>query len=83
MSTSEEAEEAQCHCNGRSIDGVEIRVSFSMPCKPGSIILQPKCTVSHSTVWSSIVSGSTIYTRLSKVKISFSKYDKLTIPICL
>ena len=67
MSTSEEAEEAQCHCNGRSIDGVEIRVSFSMPCKPGSIILQPKCTVSHSTVWSSIVSGSTIYTTASNV----------------
>ena len=67
MSTSEEAEEAQCQCNGRSIDGVEIRVSFSMPCKPGSIILQPKCTVSHSTVWSSIVSGSTIYTTAGNV----------------
>ena len=66
MSTSEEAEEAQCHCNG---DGVEIHVSFSMPCKPGSIILQPKCTVSHSTVWSSIVSGSTIYTTAGNVRV--------------
>ena len=36
------AEEAHHNLNGQSLHGHEIRVSYSMPCRPGACILQPK-----------------------------------------
>ena len=42
MATWEEAERAHAACNGVELGGRNIRVSFGMPGRPGSVILQPK-----------------------------------------
>lgn len=42
MATWEEAERAQETCNGEDLGGRNIRVSFGMPGRPGSLILQTK-----------------------------------------
>ena len=42
MATWEEAERAQVACNGADLGGRNIRVSFGMPGRPGSLILQTK-----------------------------------------
>ena len=42
MATWEEAERAQVACNGAELGGRSIRVSFGMPGRPGSLILQAK-----------------------------------------
>ena len=47
MSSSEEAEAIQKECNGHTIDGYEIRVSYGMPCRPGACILQPRNHGAH------------------------------------
>ena len=53
MSSSEEAEVAQAECNGMVFAGQEIRVAFSMPCRPGACILHHRGpqlhTVSHTS----------------------------------
>ena len=45
MSTWQEAEAAQSSCNGASLSGHEMRVSFGMPCRPGACILQHKNSI--------------------------------------
>ena len=45
MSTWQEAEAVQEHCNGAVLSGHEIRVSFGMPCRPGACILQHKNSI--------------------------------------
>lgn len=54
MSTWQEAESAQASCNGASLSGYEIRVSFGMPCRPGACILQHKNSINipFVSVWS-------------------------------
>ena len=51
MASSDEAEKAQINCNGAVIKGQEIRVSFSMPCRPGACILQPRNNPALPTNW--------------------------------
>lgn len=45
MSSSEEADQAQAECNGMMFAGQDLRVAFSMPCRPGACILQHKTSV--------------------------------------
>lgn len=48
MSSSEEADRAQAGSNGTAFNGQEMRVAFSMPCRPGACILQHKAPQVHS-----------------------------------
>lgn len=48
MSSSDEADRAQAESNGMVFVGQEMRVAFSMPCRPGACILQHKAPQLHA-----------------------------------
>eukprot|EP00731_Ephydatia_muelleri_P019016 Em0011g1056a len=50
MSSSDEADRAQAESNGMVFVGQEMRVAFSMPCRPGACILQHKAPQLHAVV---------------------------------
>ena len=50
MATWQEAEKAQAGCNGMLLGNSKMRVSFGMPGRPGSIILQAKQTKQQANV---------------------------------
>ena len=72
MASSDEAEKAQANCSGTTIKAHEIRVSFSMPCRPGACILQPRNNSSLPTTWPTTLlsaTGPVFSTSLASTKL--------------